>query len=120
MQFVYLCSGSNTFNRIENEAEEYWSLLRFRMALEYMDQPPIPSPFIVGWHALLLLRFVARRLGLLRLHSALAFLEPGDFNRAPSALLCSPLLCSYCAQYSYSTEKYCTYFLYSTGREFSI
>lgn len=49
---------SNTFTQIEAEASEYWLLLRFRLAVEYLNRPPIPSPLILIWHMMLLIRFL--------------------------------------------------------------
>lgn len=83
---VLVLTCSNTFQRIEDEAEEYWSLLRFRMAIEYLQRPPLPSPFILLWHALLLVRFGAQRLGYFRVASALSFLEPCHVNRTHAVI----------------------------------
>ena len=74
------CNCSNTFARVEDEAEEYWSLLRYRLVTEYQRRPPIPPPFIVIWHALLLIRAFCFATKLTKLFPfivvGLQFLEP--------------------------------------------
>ncbi|KAI0235847.1 Transient receptor potential cation channel subfamily M member 2 [Lamellibrachia satsuma] len=47
---------SYTFNKIQTNTDEHWFFQRYFLIKEYHDRPPLPPPFIVISHIVLLLR----------------------------------------------------------------
>ncbi|KAK3091760.1 hypothetical protein FSP39_022436 [Pinctada imbricata] len=54
---------SYTFKKVQDESDQHWHFLRYKVITEYAGRPILPPPFILLNHAYLIVRFIVNKCG---------------------------------------------------------